>query len=101
VVRPRGLPEAVVALPTAALVLALGVLPLHVAAEEAHSLGPTIGLLAAVLVLAAMAERDALFAAALLAPPQSRSARTGECSAGMAAARGKERREDAVILGLA
>lgn len=64
VVRPRGLPEAVVSVPAAALVLALGILPLHVAAEEARSLGPTIGFLAAVLVLAGMAERDGLFAAA-------------------------------------
>ena len=64
VVRPRGLPEVVVSGPAAALVLALGILPLHVAAEEARSLGPTIGFLAAVLVLAGMAERDGLFAAA-------------------------------------
>lgn len=39
-------------------------MPRHVAAEEARSLGPTIGFLAAVLVLAGMAERDGLFAAA-------------------------------------
>jgi len=64
VVRPWGLPEAVVSVPAAALVLALAILPLHVAAEEARSLGPTLGFLAAVLVLAGMAERDGLFAAA-------------------------------------
>jgi arsenical pump membrane protein len=64
VVRPRGLPEVVVALPAAALVLVLGLLPLRVAAEEARSLGPTVGFLAAVLVLAGIAERDGLFAAA-------------------------------------
>ena len=64
VVRPRGLSEAVVSVPAAALVLALGILPLHVATAEARSLGPTIGFLAAVLVLAGMAERDGLFAAA-------------------------------------
>jgi len=64
VVRPRGISEAVVAVPAAALVVALGILPLHVAVEEARSLGPTIGFLAAVLVLAGMAERDGLFAAA-------------------------------------
>jgi arsenical pump membrane protein len=64
VVRPRGLPEAVVSVPAAALVLALAILPFRVAAEEARSLGPTLGFLAAVLVLAGMAERDGLFAAA-------------------------------------
>jgi arsenical pump membrane protein len=64
VVRPRGLPEALVFGPAAALVLALGILPLHVAAAEARSLGPTIWFLAAVLVIAGMAERAGLFAAA-------------------------------------
>ncbi len=63
-VRPWRLPEVVVSVPAAALVLALGILPLHVATEEARSLGPTIGFLAAVLVLAEMAKRDGLFAAA-------------------------------------
>jgi arsenical pump membrane protein len=64
VVRPWKLPEALVSVPAAALVLAFGILPLHVAAEEARNLGPTIGFLAAVLVIAAMAERGGLFAAA-------------------------------------
>jgi arsenical pump membrane protein len=63
VVRPRGLPEALVFGPAAALVLALGILPLQVAAAEARSLGPTIWFLAAVLVLAGMAERAGLFVA--------------------------------------
>jgi arsenical pump membrane protein len=64
VVRPRGLPEAVAAVPAAGLVLALGILPLRQAVDEARSLGPTIGFLAAVLVLAEMAEREGLFDAA-------------------------------------
>jgi arsenical pump membrane protein len=42
----------------------LGTMPLDVAGQEARTLGPTIGFLAAVLLLAGMAERDGLFAAA-------------------------------------
>ena len=64
IVRPRGLPEAVVAIPAAALLLALGVLPLNQAGTEARSLGPTIGFLAAVLVLANLCDRHGLFEAA-------------------------------------
>jgi hypothetical protein len=43
VVRPRGLPEAVVAIPAAILTLVLGILPAQVALEELRSLAPTIG----------------------------------------------------------
>jgi arsenical pump membrane protein len=64
VVRPGGLHEAVAAVPAAGLVLALGILPLRQAVDEARGLGPTIGFLAAVLVLAEMAEREGLFDAA-------------------------------------
>jgi hypothetical protein len=64
VVRPRGLPEAVVAVPAAALLLVLGALPLAQAKTEAKSLAPTIGFLAAVLVLADLCERYGLFDAA-------------------------------------
>lgn len=59
VVRPWGISEAVVAVP-----VALGILPVDVAGKEACSLGPTIGFLAGVLVLAGTAEREGLFAAA-------------------------------------
>ena len=52
ILRPKGLPEAVVAIPAAGILLLLGVLPLSQASAEARSLGPTIGFLAAVLVLA-------------------------------------------------
>jgi arsenical pump membrane protein len=64
IVRPRGLPEAVVAVPAAALLLVLGVLPLGQAGTETRSLAPTIGFLAAVLVLANLCERYGLFEAA-------------------------------------
>jgi arsenical pump membrane protein len=64
IVRPRGLPEAAVAVPAAGLLLILGVLPLGQAATELQSLGPTIGFLAAVLVLANLCDRYGLFQAA-------------------------------------
>jgi arsenical pump membrane protein len=64
IVRPRGLPEAAVAVPAAALLLVLGVLPLSQAGTEARSLAPTIGFLAAVLVLANLCDRYGLFEAA-------------------------------------
>jgi arsenical pump membrane protein len=64
IVRPRGLPEAVIAVPSAGLLLALGVLPLGQARVEAGSLGPTIGFLAAVLVIANLCDRYGLFEAA-------------------------------------
>ena len=64
IVRPWGLPEAVVAVPAAALLLLLGALSLSQAGAEAKSLAPTIGFLAAVLVLANLCDRYGLFEAA-------------------------------------
>ncbi|GAA5018744.1 arsenic transporter [Streptomyces siamensis] len=62
-VRPFGWPEAVVAVPAAALVVVTGAISLdHVRAEAAH-LGPVIGFLAAVLVLARFCDDEGLFRA--------------------------------------
>jgi arsenical pump membrane protein len=63
VVRPRGLPEAVVAVPAAGIVLVLGILSVHGARSEVRGLAPTVAFLAAVLVLAELADRAGLFAA--------------------------------------
>ena len=63
VVRPFNWPEAVVAVPAAALVVATGAIsPAH-ALDEAERLGPVIGFLAAVLVLAQLCDDEGLFQA--------------------------------------
>lgn len=62
--RPRGIPEAAVAVPAAALLVLLGVLTPAAALDELRRLAPTVGFLAAVLVLAAQSDRAGLFAAA-------------------------------------
>ena len=63
VVRPFGWPEAVAAVPAAVLVIASGAIPAHDAAAEARRLGPVIGFLAAVLVLAQLCDDGGLFRA--------------------------------------
>ncbi|MFD7099487.1 arsenic transporter [Streptomyces xanthophaeus] len=63
VIRPWGWPEAVVAVPAAGLVIATGAISLDHAAEEVARLGPVIGFLAAVLVLAQMCDDEGLFRA--------------------------------------
>ncbi|MEE4542427.1 SLC13 family permease [Streptomyces sp. V4-01] len=63
VVRPWGLPEAVVAVPAALVVVAAGAIPLAHARQEAQRLGPVIGFLAAVLVLAQLCDDEGLFSA--------------------------------------
>ncbi|MEV7715820.1 SLC13 family permease [Streptomyces sp. NPDC088184] len=61
VIRPFGWPEAVVAAPAAGVVIATGAIsPAH-AADEAARLGPVIGFLAAVLVLAQLCDDEGLF----------------------------------------
>ncbi|MFT0848639.1 SLC13 family permease [Actinomycetaceae bacterium L2_0104] len=64
VIRPKGLPEAVAAVPAALLVILIGAIDLPVAGEEIASLGPTVGFLAAILVLAHLCEQEGLFKAA-------------------------------------
>ncbi|MFI8966331.1 SLC13 family permease [Streptomyces sp. NPDC053493] len=63
VIRPFGWPEAVVAVPAAALVIATGAVSLDDALAEAERLGPVIGFLAAVLVLAQLCDEEGLFQA--------------------------------------
>ncbi len=64
VVRPHGWPEAVVAIPAAALLIALGVIPMAEAAAEVNRLLPVVGFLAAILVLARLCDDEGLFRAA-------------------------------------
>ncbi|MEV5320188.1 SLC13 family permease [Streptomyces sp. NPDC052687] len=61
IIRPFGWPEAVVAVPAAALVIATGALPPDAALDEVERLAPVIGFLAAVLVLAQLCDDDGLF----------------------------------------
>jgi arsenical pump membrane protein len=62
VVRPRGRGEVWVALPAAALLVAVGALPLHAVGDRARAVGPTLGFLAGVLVIGAGCARAGLFA---------------------------------------
>jgi arsenical pump membrane protein len=61
VVRPRGLPEAVAAVPAALLVLVTGGIGADRAIQESLRLLPVVGFLAAVLVLSELCARDGLF----------------------------------------
>jgi arsenical pump membrane protein len=61
VVRPRGWPEVYAAAPGAAVVVLLGLVSWPEAAREVATLGPTVGFLAAILVLAHLADEQGLF----------------------------------------
>lgn len=63
VIRPFGLPEATVAVPAAGVVIAAGAITLDHARAEAELLGPVVGFLAAVLVLAKLCDDERLFQA--------------------------------------
>ncbi|MFF6996755.1 arsenic transporter [Streptomyces sp. NPDC008313] len=63
VVRPFGWPEAVVAVPAAGLAVGTGLISWDHVREEAGRLGPVIGFLAAVLVLARFCDDEGLFQA--------------------------------------
>lgn len=62
--RPHGWPEAVVAVPAAAAVVAGGALSWDDAVAEVDSLAPVVGFLAAILVLAKLCADEGLFRAA-------------------------------------
>ncbi|HEX9832304.1 MAG TPA: SLC13 family permease, partial [Mycobacterium sp.] len=59
--QPNGWPEATLAVPAAVIVVALGIVTPAVAAEQLRTLGPTVGFLAAILVLAHLADRAGVF----------------------------------------
>ena len=61
IVRPKRLPEAVAAVPAAAIALATGIISWHDAGATVGRLGSTIGFLAAVLVIAHLADVDGVF----------------------------------------
>lgn len=61
VARPKGLPEAVAALPAAGLALLLGLISVPDALSAVETLGPTIGFLAAILIIAHLADVDGVF----------------------------------------
>jgi arsenical pump membrane protein len=63
VVRPWGWPEAGIAVPAAVLAIATGAISPHGAQATALRLGPVVGFLAAVLVLAQLCQDEGLFRA--------------------------------------
>ncbi|MGV9994599.1 SLC13 family permease [Streptomyces sp. NPDC003374] len=63
VIRPFGLPEAVPAVPAAGVAVATGAISLDHARDETLRLGPVVGFLAAVLVLAHFCDVEGLFRA--------------------------------------
>ena len=61
IVRPRGLPEIVIAAPAALVAMALGIVTPRQALREVTDLAPTVGFLAAVLALGHLADAMGVF----------------------------------------
>ncbi|MFG1785100.1 SLC13 family permease [Rhodococcus oryzae] len=61
ILRPHGLPEVAVAAPAAVIVVAVGAVTPAQALEEVRTLGPTVAFLAAILVLAHLADASGVF----------------------------------------
>ena len=64
IIRPHGWPEAIVAIPAAAILIAAGVISVPEAIAEVGRLLPVVGFLAAILVLAKLCDDEGLFRAA-------------------------------------
>ncbi|HVX47365.1 MAG TPA: SLC13 family permease, partial [Mycobacteriales bacterium] len=60
----ENVPELAVAAPAAGLLIALGIVTPHEAWRQISELGPTVGFLAAVLLLAHLCDEEGVFAAA-------------------------------------
>ncbi|TCK24888.1 SLC13 family permease [Pseudonocardia endophytica] len=60
-VRPFGLPEVLVAVPAAAIAVATGLLTVDDAWTQVRELGPTVGFLAAILLLGHLADAEGVF----------------------------------------